>query len=157
MSQSLTDKQKELIERLGVFTEQNGIPPTEARISSLLLVADEVELTFDQIRELLNVSKSAASTALNTLLATQKITYTTRPGDRKRYFSSNLVNWEENASVGFQKMLGVNKLLHEILDQRTPNTPEFNEGLRNLIEFMDFMNTELPQLFEKWRNRKTNA
>jgi len=154
MSQSLTDKQRELIERLGVFSEQEGAPPAEARIMALLLVADEVQLTFDQIRELLNISKSAASTCLNTLLATQKITYTTRPGDRKRYFSSNLLNWEDNATVGFRKLLGVKKLLQEILDERTPDTPEFNEGLRSLIEFMEFMNAELPQLFEKWKNRK---
>jgi len=151
----LTEKQRELIERLGVFSEQDGAPPTEARIMSLLLVADEVELTFDQIRELLNISKSAASTALNTLLATQKIIYKTRPGDRKRYFSSNLLNWEENATMGFKKLLSVNKLLNEILEQRTPETPEFNAGLRNLIDFMDFMKQELPQLFERWQNHKT--
>ena len=156
MSQSLTDKQRELIERLGVFHEQHGLPPAEARILSLLIISDETELTFDQIRELLNISKSATSTALNMLMMSQKVVYTTRPGDRKRYFASNIVNWEENASVGFRKMLGVNKLLHEVLDQRTPATPEFNEALRNFIEFLEYMNAELPQLFEKWRNRKHN-
>jgi len=154
MSQSLTNKQKELIERLGVFHEQHGTPPTEARIMSLLLVADENELTFDQIRELLNISKSATSTALNMLLLTQKVTYTTRSGDRKRYFASNIVNWEESASTGFKKMLGVNTLLHEIVDQRSPNTPEFNEALRNFVGFMEFMNAELPRLFVKWQKRK---
>ena len=156
MSQLLTDKQRELIERLGVFHEQHGMPPAEARILSLLIISDATELTFDQIRELLNISKSATSTALNMLMLTQKVTYTTRPGDRKRYFASNIVNWEENASAGFKKMLGVNKLLKEILDQRTPHTPEFNEALRNFIEFLEYMNAELPQLFEKWRNRRHN-
>jgi DNA-binding transcriptional regulator GbsR (MarR family) len=104
---------------------------------------------------LLNISKSATSTALNMLMMTQKVTYTTRPGDRKRYFASNIVNWEENASAGFKKMLEVNQLLKEILDQRTPETPVFNEALRNFIEFMEYMKSELPQLYERWRNRKT--
>ena len=150
----LTDGQRELIERLGVFHEQHGIPPTEARIASLLLVADNTELTFDQIRELLSISKSATSTALNTLLLTERVIYTTKPGDRKRYFSSNIVHWEESCSSSFKKMLDINALLNEVVQQRTPQTPEFNEALRNFIEFIDYMNTALPQLFEEWRNRK---
>ena len=49
----LTSEQQELIERMGVFYEQHGLPPMEARISSLLIVCDQPELTFDHIRELL--------------------------------------------------------------------------------------------------------
>lgn len=151
----LTAKQRELIERLGVFHEQHGFPPTEARIIALLLVADDTELTFDQIRELLSISKSATSTALNTLLITEKVIYTTRPGDRKRYFSSNIVNWEESASNNFKKMLDVKILLNEVLENRSPLTPEFNEDLRNFIGFIDYMNTALPQLFEEWQKKKS--
>lgn len=150
----LTDQQKELIERMGVFYEQHGMPPTEARISSLLVVCDATELTFDQIRELLSISKSATSTALNLLLLTQRVTYKTKPGDRKRYFSSNILHWEEGAGDGFKKMLDVITILKEALEQRTPTTPEFNEQLAKFIAFMEYLNSELPRLFEQWRTKQ---
>ena len=96
----LTQEQRELIERMGVFYEQHGIPPMEGRIMSLLIVCDEPELTFDQIRELLGISKSTTSSALNMLLLTQRVIYKTRPGDRKRYFTSNI----EYLSIEFPRL-----------------------------------------------------
>lgn len=150
---ALTAKQRELIEKLGVFHQQHGLPPAEARLLALFLVSDEVELTFDQIREDLSLSKSATSNALNTLLLTSRIIYTTRPGDRKRYFTSNIIQWRESASDGLQKMLSANNLLEEVLEQRSEGTPEFNTALRELVDFLNYLNQELPKLYESWKQR----
>jgi DNA-binding transcriptional regulator GbsR (MarR family) len=153
-SVQLSDQQKELIERMGVFYEQHGIVPIEARIMALLIVCDQPELTFDQIRELLGISKSATSNALNVALMTQRIIYKTRPGDRKRYFASNIVSWQENLSDSFQKMLGVVRILKEALEQRTSETPQFNSQLAEFIAFMEYLNAEFPRLFQEWRNKQ---
>lgn len=149
----LTQAQKELIERMGVFYEQHGIPPMEGRIMSLLIVCDEPELTFDQIRELLVISKSATSSALNMLLLTQRVIYKTKPGDRKRYFTSNIVEWQESFTENFQKFFGVIKIMKEALDQRTPNTPEFNGQMAEFIEFIEYLSIEFPRLYLEWCNR----
>lgn len=61
----LTDHQKQLIEELSILYEQNHLTPVMARILAFLIVSDQPELAFDQIRETLNISKSAASNALN--------------------------------------------------------------------------------------------
>lgn len=151
----LTQEQKELIERMGVFYEQHGIPPMEGRIMSLLIVCDEPELTFDQIRELLGISKSATSSALNMLLLTQRVIYKTKPGDRKRYFTSNIVEWQESFTESFQKFFGVIKIMKEALDQRTPNTPEFNGQMAEFIEFIEYLSIEFPRLYLDWCNRNT--
>ena len=82
----LTEKQKVLIEKIGIVTEREGMQPAAARIIGLLYVADNPELTFDEILGALRISKSAASNALNLLLQTNRIEYTTFSGDRKRYF-----------------------------------------------------------------------
>jgi DNA-binding transcriptional regulator GbsR (MarR family) len=150
----LSDQQKELIERMGVFYEQHGIAPIEARIMSLLIICDIPELTFDQIRELLGISKSATSNALNVLLMTQRIIYKTRPGDRKRYFASNIVSWQESFSESFKKMLDVVLILKEALAQRTPETPQFNSQLAEFIAFIEYLNEEFPRLFMEWRNKQ---
>ena len=83
----MTEKQLRLIEKLGVFYEQQGLmQPAAARILALLLVSDSIELTFEEVYETLNLSKSATSNALNFLLNTEKVEYITQPGERRRYF-----------------------------------------------------------------------
>lgn len=151
----LTQAQKELIERMGVFYEQHGIPPMEGRIMSLLIVCDEPELTFDQIRELLGISKSTTSSALNMLLLTKRAIYRTKPGDRKRYFASNIVQWQQGFTENFQKFFEVIKIMKEALAQRTPNTPEFNQQMSEFIEFTEYLSVEFPRLYMEWRNRNT--
>ena len=68
----LADSKLKLVEELGVLHEQGGMQAAAARILSLLLVADQIELTFEEIYETLNLSKSATSNALNFLLSTRE-------------------------------------------------------------------------------------
>jgi DNA-binding transcriptional regulator GbsR (MarR family) len=150
----LNQTQRNLIEKLGVFHEKTGMPPTESRVLSLLLVSDEIELTFDEIRETLQVSKSAISNALNTLMLTNKIEYITKSGDRKRYFRSNLSNWKKNAADGLHSLLSINALMKEVLAIRTDKTPEFNKDLGDVIAFIDFLQVELLVIFNKWNQLK---
>lgn len=151
----LTQEQRELIERMGVFYEQHGIPPMEGRIMSLLIVCDEPELTFDQIRELLGISKSTTSSALNTLLITKRVIYRTKPGDRKRYFASNILQWQESFTENFQKFFEVIKIMKEALNQRTPKTPEFNRQMEEFIEFTEYISVEFPRIYLEWTKRNT--
>jgi DNA-binding transcriptional regulator GbsR (MarR family) len=150
----LTPEQKSLVEKMGVFQERFGKSPVESRVAALLLVADQSEMTFDEIRVELNVSKSAASNALSMLLKTNKVEYITRQGDRKRYFRSNLHSWEHFADENLQALAVMREILKEILDQRTPDTIEFNNTLSDVIGFMEFAQVEMLNIFKKWKERK---
>lgn len=150
----LTQEQKSLVEKMGVFQERTGKSPVEARIISILLVADQPELTFDDIREQLNISKSATSNALNMLLKTDKIEYIMHTGDRKRYFRSKLQSWEKMAEDNLQAAATTNSLLKEILKQRTTKTTEFNKNLKEVTDFMDYFQKEMLNAFKKWKEKK---
>ncbi len=150
----LTEKQKELIERLGVFNEENGYPPAISRILSLLLVSPETALSFDQIRETLNLSKSACSNALNLLLTLGKIEYITKPGDRKRYFRNKITSWQKDIKEGYKKINSASDILEEVLENRPGSTTEFNQSLKDLISFMKFLKNQLPTLYEKWEKER---
>lgn len=151
----LTQKQKELIERLGVFHEEHGIPPAASRIMSLLLVSPVTALPFDQIRATLNLSKSACSNGLNLLLSLGKIEYITKSGDRKRYFRNRIASWEKDIRENYKKIHGVSGILEEILENRPGNTTEFNQNLKELISFLNYLKTQLPILFAEWeKNHK---
>ena len=150
----LTEKQKELIERLGVVHEGSGLPPAASRVASLLLVSPVPELTFDAIRESLNLSKSACSNAINLLLTLGKIEYITKHGDRKRYFRNKVASWQKDIKNTFRKMSGTAVIFEEVLAQRPGNTTEFNQSMKELISFMNYLQAELPLLYDKWENSK---
>lgn len=153
MEIKLSQKQKELIEKSGVFMERSGLAPAQARILSLLMISDRTELTFDEIYMTLKISKSAASNAINSLLMMERIEYHTKSGDRKRYFSNRIGAHEENFEKNMIKMLEISKLLKEVLDNRTKTTKEFNAKLQRFINFMEFLQKELPDVYKKWRKQ----
>lgn len=150
----LTERQRDLIEKLGVYHEKTGAPPATARISALLLVSPVTELSFDEIRETLNLSKSATSNALNMLLNTGKVDYITKSGDRKRYFKNKMSNWKTDLRENFQKLTKAADVLEEVLEARPKETVEFNQNLEQVIDFMRFINVEIPALYKKWEDSK---
>ena len=151
----LTDPQKELIERLGVLTERDGLQPAPSRIGALLLVSPVTELTFDQIRETLQLSKSATSNAINLLLTQGKLEYITKPGDRKRYFRSKISSWKEEMKSKFMSMDKVASIFAEILKHRPGNTTDFNKNLEDIIDFIRYMHAQLPELYKNWEQSRS--
>jgi len=150
----LTKKQKELIERLGVFMESEGLSPAPSRIMGLLLVSDKLELTFEDIYETLKISKSAASNAINMLLRTHRVEYMTKSGERKRYFRTRFDQWEKMFSERTQGLYSMIPLLKEIHQQRPKTSREFNAHLKDFIAFIEFLHGEIPLLYKKWKERK---
>lgn len=155
--QIVTQEQKLLIEKVGVYFEKSGMQPAASRILALLMISDNTELTFDEIIEALNISKSAASNSINLLLNMNKIEYVTKPGDRKRYFKNRIEHWRQDMRKSVQEQMCLADLFKEILKQRPGNTTEFNSNLQGLINFLDFLQIEIPILYEKWENKIKKA
>lgn len=78
----------ELIEMFGVhFETLYHLPPLASRILGVLIVdCCKDGITFEELVERMNASKSSVSTNINLLLKIGKITYYTISGDRKKYF-----------------------------------------------------------------------
>ena len=86
----MDNEKNELIESFGAnFERQYNIPPLAGRILSTLMIDGcKSGMTFDQVVEKMQASKSSVSTNLNLLLKTNRIEYFTLVGDRKKYFKS---------------------------------------------------------------------
>lgn len=149
----LTTEQKKLIEKIGVYMEHAGSAPVEGRISALLLVSDEPELSFEDIHETLGISKSAASNTINVLLTTNKIDYITKHGDRKRYFRTRLEKWESDFGKNVEASLYISDLMKEVLALRPKTSKEFNNKLKSFIDFLEFLKKEIPVLLKKWQDQ----
>lgn len=156
---ALSEKQRELIEAIGIYHENNGFQPAVARVMGLLLVSDKPELTFDEISETLNISKSATSNAINMLLNTGHMEYTTFSGDRKRYFRIKSSNWRDLFNKKMEDLSGLNNLLKKVLEVRNRENPVYDQKLTSFISFLDYLKTQLPNLIEQWEkeNEKQRA
>ncbi len=152
MKIKLTDKQEELIEVFGVIQEEMGLSPASARVNALLTVADDIELTFDEIRECLQLSKSATSNAINNLLMLKRIGYKTKPGDRKRYFFSKLGEWKHSFIDSIEGLTAYNDVIKSILKNRTKNTKEFNEQLKDFTNFLTYYQKESIKIIKNWKS-----
>ncbi|GAB2532677.1 GbsR/MarR family transcriptional regulator [Rufibacter soli] len=151
----LSEEQRKLIEKIGIFHEQQGFPPATGRIMGLLYVTDRPYLSFEEILETLNISKSATSNALNMLLQMRVIEYTTYPGDRKRYFGALLENWHQEVVNKMEQVLSFSKLVRQCNELRGNSNPEMNKLMEDRVEFMEYLSQEVPKLMETWlKNRK---
>lgn len=140
-----------MIEKFGVFHERNGLSPAQARIVGLLMIVDQAELTFEEIHGTLQLSKSAASTALNSLSMMGRVEYYTKPGDRKRYFFVNPVKGDKQIDQILDKLGNITEFNRQILEHRSKVNSKYNNDLKQLIEFNDFMHRELTEVFKKWK------
>lgn len=149
----LTERQKELIERIGVFHEHKGMQPLVGRIIGLMLVHENAEVTFDEIVELLGVSKSAVSNALTFLQAKERVTYHTKPGDRKRYFALKVNDWRADFEKELINIAEIQKFINEVLETRKDRNSEFCTRMHDFSNFLEFFRKEIPVLFERFKKQ----
>ena len=150
----LTEKQLDLVERIGVLHDQTGLRPAEGRILGLLIVASEPELTFDEIREALDLSKSATSNSLHKLQTIGTVVYRTHPGDRKRYFKKSYENWERAFVERGVKYLEIRHLLVEALGYRDPAVDETRESMETMIDFLAMLEESMLDAYDRWQKKR---
>ena len=81
------NREGKLIEKMGVHIESSEqMAPLAARIIASLVLKGKKGETFEGLVEQLQASKSTISTHLTHLQSSHRISYYTKPGDRKKYF-----------------------------------------------------------------------
>ncbi|MBK5192257.1 MAG: transcriptional regulator [Flavobacteriaceae bacterium] len=148
-------QKKELVEKLGVnFEKLNKLAPVAARIFATLILTEKKGITFDELVEDLNASKSTISTHLEHLQSLNKISYVTRPGDRKRYFiiHPNLIlniieemieKWNNEKSI-HQDIINYKEKRRQNTEKEEPECDiEFN---KNSLIFLDEATTAIQKL-----------
>lgn len=82
-----TDDQLAFVEDFALVLEQMGLVRMVGRTVGWLLVCEPAQQTFNQIAEALRASKGSISSALKTLTTMRWVDKTTRPGDRRDYYT----------------------------------------------------------------------
>ncbi len=151
---SLSKKQVELIEEFAHVNETLGLQPAMSKILGLLVVSDDPELTFDQIRDTLALSKSAVSHALSHLLASKRVSYKTRIGDRKRYFHLRVADWDAQILEQFNGISSLIAVYKKVIQMRTDKTTDFNEGLGKMTDFLTMLHNQVVASYQKYQSER---
>ena len=151
MSQTDLKRQKQKVEELGIFFEKTGQPPMSGRVMAYLLLAEPPQQDFFAIQEYLQASKSAVSTTLKKLQQEGQVDYITFSGDRKRYFKINPKMWIETSKQQIAAVRPFVDFLETVLKERKNSKAiEFNQELKELCAFYNYLADELPKVMDKW-------
>lgn len=145
-AEDLQKQKEQLIERLGVHKEnQEQLAPLAARIFATLILNGEKGITFEELVKDLNASKSTVCTHLNTLQASGRASYFTKPGDRKRYFTvppnyiiqvmdEMIEKWDNQKKI-HQDIMNYKSLMNDNLENGdTPFDLEFHTDYLGFLE-----------------------
>lgn len=160
------EKRNRLIEKLGRHIEhREQLAPLAARILATLILTGHKGITFEALVEQLGASKSTISTHLSVLQAANRITYHTKPGDRKKYYTlipdvmiqsmnEMLRNWEAERELHLEVMdykREINEGLPENADERFDL--DFHT---DYLEFLNYNINSLQRLQEKLSENNKN-
>lgn len=116
----IEEKKKEIVEKYGMFMEKHeNFPPIAARIFSTLLLAENRGATFEELVSFLSASKSTVSTNLQKLTKMEIVEYFTKPGDRKKYFTSSPIGFIAFLDEDLKKFKAEKVLVEEVLEFKT--------------------------------------
>ncbi len=134
----ISKKKEKLIEELGLnMEEQLKVAPLAARIYALLVLSPQDGLTFDEIKEIIQASKSSVSVNLKVLTQLKYVEYYTKPGIRKRYFKIakyfQLLSLEQEVESLHKQMLMIQKI-NTFNKEHYPEKQIDNQSLGGIME-----------------------
>lgn len=146
------DKRAGFIEESGLFFESLGMTRMAGRIQGYLMVADKEIVSFDELTQVLQASKSSISNNLKSLVQTRFIKPVSLPGDRKTYYClSPDINWTDYFEQRMLALKYMQDLFERGLDLRENQQDKPSQWLKQTIEFYSWLLREFPGLINQWK------
>lgn len=147
----LAQEKKQLVEDVGVLLEERAnLSPLASRIYALLILSSYDGMSFEEIVNTMQASKSSVSSNLNVLLQLHYVDYYTKPGDRKRYFRTSqfyIKNTMEQQVHLIEKEL---KIVQKINHFNKNNNPEKFKNEKSLgLLFQEHLEDQRTKINQK--------
>ncbi|MBF6300974.1 MarR family transcriptional regulator [Nocardia amamiensis] len=145
-----SDAQLAFVEDFALVLERMGLVRMAGRTVGWLLICDPPEQTFNQIAEALQASKGSISSALKTLTTMRWVDKTSKPGDRRDYYSvlpGILPELTRQQSGMYDQLTGMTSRGLALFDDANS---EGAARVRDMHEFFVWMGKELPALLDRW-------
>jgi hypothetical protein len=143
-----------LVEEFGLLLEEMSGTRMEGRVLAWLLLADPPEQSLTEIAAALGVSKAAVSTAARSLLRSRAVERVVEPGRRGDFYRCISGKFENVLGIDHVVAFGVlvDRSLELVADR--DQTHSNYALLREMRDFIDFMEAEIPGLLSRWQERR---
>ena len=151
---SKTETLRAYIEEVTLVLEQTGLPRTASRILAWLLVCHPPEQTMNDLMDALQMSKSSVSAATQSLIQFKLIERVSLPRKRRDYYRIQRGVWTRLLAARVAEI----SRLREVADKGLgfiENTDTTSiQRLREMHEYVTFLEEEWQQLVEHWEERQ---
>lgn len=149
--------QSAFVEEMGQYLASYGMTPMAGRMWGWLLICEPAEQTAAQIAEALEASRGAISGTARILASAGMIRRTTRPGDRKEYFSAPpeaLDSMLTSASATYRRLREIAERGLAGIRDESPSARARLEEFRDVIAFIE---RELPLVIDRFFSERAGA
>jgi DNA-binding transcriptional regulator GbsR (MarR family) len=146
-----TRAERLLVEEYGLLFEEMGGTRMEGRVMAWLLLAEPPEQSLTEIAQGLGVSKAAVSTSARSLLQSRAVERVSEPGQRGDSYRSIPGKLESVLHLDHVTSLGrlVDRSL-ELVAERDQTQSNYTL-LREMRDFIAFLEAEIPGLVSRWQ------
>lgn len=139
------------IEETGMLFENLGVTRMAGRIMGYLMVTDKEMVSFEELTQVLQASKSSISTNLKTLTTIGFAKAYTLPGDRKTYYLlSPEINWNSYMKRRVELIRFMVKMFHNALELRVNKIDKTSRWLNKSIDYYEWVTDGYAKLLEDW-------
>jgi DNA-binding transcriptional regulator GbsR (MarR family) len=146
-------QQQLLIEEIGRHFDREGLQPVAGRILALLMVRDKEEMTFDEITQSLQISKSSASNGLKVLELRDVVEYVTYPGDRRRYFRVKTKDIFSMIDEFKAKMILMKQFNLRIMELKSDKSSRLCKFLADFNDMLGYFQSNFDELKKSYLNK----
>jgi DNA-binding MarR family transcriptional regulator len=147
-----TDKLN-FIEESGLVLEKLGMTRMAGRVFGYLMICDEDQVSFDDIRKALDASKGSISATTKQLVYSKLVEQVSIPGDRKTYFRIS----RKKAGGMLKERLKLFTMFSELLSKGLSikqKDDEVSDWLLEVSTFYSWVGDEFDQIIDKWEAHK---
>jgi hypothetical protein len=153
----MSPAQRELVEEFGLLYEQMGSTRMCGRVAAWLMLCDCPVQSLTEIADGLGVSKAAVSASARLLLQSHVVERVGEPGQRGDFY--RMLPVDVDGIMPLDHVRTLNSLLRRAIASvadRDPTHPNY-AMMRELLELTAFIETELPEMLARWRERRAGA
>jgi DNA-binding transcriptional regulator GbsR (MarR family) len=151
----MTPGESTFVEEMGQFLGSIGMTPMSGRMWGWLLICEPPEQTAAEIADALQASRGAISGTARLLATAGLIRRSTRPGDRREFFSAPpeaLDSMLASASAIYRQM---REIAERGLAATSDRSPSARARLEELRDVMAFVEREVPIVIGRFLSDRT--
>ena len=151
----MDERVERFIERMGMHAEQEGFTRIGGRMFGYLLLQPD-ECSLDELAEALGVSKASISTDARRLEQFGLLQRTTRPGDRRDYYSISDDVFARSLENSMERMRRFHQLMQQAR-QLPLRSPDVRARLDDMDQAYDLALGSMADALARWTRTRSVA